>query len=450
MKRFKQIFNHQPPARLIALGFASTILLGTLLLLMPFSIRSGITVQPVDALFSATSAVCVTGLLTVDTADTFTPVGQAVMAVLIQIGGLGITSIGMGLALAAGRRISLRERTLIREAMNVGSLEGMVRLVRAIIKLTLAFELAGVIPIFAVFAQDYPPLKALGLSVFHSISSFNNAGIDILGGGRSLTPYRDNVLLNLSTCFLIISGGIGFLVMLDVVKCRFRFRKFTLHSKVVVTTTAFLLAAGTLLLKFTDPLSWLTAFFLSVSARTAGFATLDLGKLSNAGLFTILILMFIGASPGSTGGGIKISRIIIMCKTAKQDLMRVLHPHAVTTVRFEGKPLDDKTVFGVRTYMNLYLIIFVLSTMVVAINQFDLVTTFTAVASCLNNIGPGLELVGPMVSFADFSPLIKLVLSFDMLVGRLEIFPMLVLFAPSTWLRSKGHLDRRLRARNLF
>lgn len=213
-----------------------------------------------DALFSATSAVCVTGLLTVDTADTFTPVGQAVMAVLIQIGGLGITSIGMGLALAAGRRISLRERTLIREAMNVSSLEGMVRLVRAIIKLTLAFELAGVIPIFAVFAQDYPPLKALGLSVFHSISSFNNAGIDILGGGRSLAPYRDNVLLNLSTCFLIISGGIGFLVMVDVVKCRFRFRKFTLHSKVVVTTTAFLLAAGALLLKFTDPLSWLTAF----------------------------------------------------------------------------------------------------------------------------------------------------------------------------------------------
>ena len=435
MKRFKQIFNHQPPARLIALGFASTILLGTLLLLMPFSIRSGITVQPVDALFSATSAVCVTGLLPGDTADTFTPVGQAVMAVLIQIGGLGITSIGMGLALAAGRRISLRERTLIREAMNVSSLEGMVRLGRAIIKLTLAFELAGVIPIFAVFAQDYPPLKELGLSVFHSISSFNNAGIDILGGGRSLTPYRDNVLLNLSTCFLIISGGIGFLVMVDVVKCRFRFRKFTLHSKVVVTTTAFLLAAGTLLLKFTDPLSWLTAFFLSVSARTAGFATLDLGTLSNAGLFTILILMFIGASPGSTGGGIKISRIIIMCKTAKQDLMRVLHPHAVTTVRFEGKPLDDKTVFGVRTYMNLYLIIFVLSTMVVAINQFDLVTTFTAVASCLNNIGPGLNQVGPMMNFGAYSNFAKLVLIFDMLAGRLEIFPMLVLFLPDAWRR---------------
>ena len=218
----------------------------------------------------------------------------------------------MVLALATGRRISLRKRTLIREDMYVSSLEGMVRLVRAIIKLPLAFALAGVIPIFAVFAQDYPPLKALGLSVFLSYSSFYNAGIDILGGGRSLTPYRDNVLLNLSTCFLIISGGIGFLVMVDVVKCRFRFRKFTLHSKVVVTTTAFLLAAGALLLKFTDPLSWLTAFFLSVSARTAGFATLDLGTLSTAGVFTILILMFIGASPGSTGGGIKTTTIFVL------------------------------------------------------------------------------------------------------------------------------------------
>ena len=149
----------------------------------------------------------------------------------------------------------------------------------------------------------------------------------------------------------------------------------------------------------------------------------------------LVLLMFFGACAGSTGGGIKISRIIIMCKTAKQDLMRVLHPHAVTTVRFEGKPLDDKTVFGVRTYMNLYLIIFVLSTMVVAINQFDLVTTFTAVASCLNNIGPGLNQVGPMMNFGAYSNFAKLVLIFDMLAGRLEIFPMLVLFLPDAWRR---------------
>ena len=178
---------------------------------------------------------------------------------------------------------------------------------------------------------------------------------------------------------------------------------FTLHSKVVVTTTAFLLAAGALLLKFTDPLSWLTAFFLSVSARTAGFATLDLGKLSNAGLFTILILMFIGASPGSTGGGIKISRIIIMCKTAKQDLMRVLHPHAVTTVRFEGKPLDEKVLRGVHNYFNIYMLLLTLSVLLLSLNGFDIVSTFTAVLTCFNNVGPGLEMVGPMGSFADFS-----------------------------------------------
>ena len=435
MKRFKQIFNHQPPARLIALGFASTILLGTLLLLMPFSIRPGITVQPVDALFSATSAVCVTGLLTVDTADTFTPVGQAVMAVLIQIGGLGITSIGMGLALAAGRRISLRERTLIREAMNVGSLEGMVRLVRAIIKLTLAFELAGVIPIFAVFAQDYPPLKALGLSVFHSISSFNNAGIDILGGGRSLAPYRDNVLLNLSTCFLIISGGIGFLVMVDVVKCRFRFRKFTLHSKVVVTTTAFLLAAGALLLKFTDPLSWLTAFFLSVSARTAGFATLDLGTLSNAGLFTILILMFIGASPGSTGGGIKCSRILLAGRAIRREVHRIIHPRSVEIVKLDGKPVDESTLASVLLFISCYAMITLGASLVVALNDFPFTETLTSVITCISNTGPGLGAVGPAGNFSAFSPLSKLVLSLCMIIGRLEIFPILVMFSRSTWRR---------------
>lgn len=317
MKKLRHFILNQPPARLIALGFASTILLGTLLLLSPLAVRPGVTVHPADALFSATSAVCVTGLLTLDTADTFTFFGQAVMAVLIQIGGLGITSIGIGLALAAGRRISLKERTMIREAMNVDSLEGMVRLMRAVIKLTLAFETIGILPAFAVFVQDYPPLKALWLSIFHSVSSFNNAGIDILGGSRSLSPYRDNVLLNLSTCLLIILGGIGFLVMLDVVKCRFRFRKFTLHSKVVLTTTAVLLAGGTLLLRLTEPISWLTAFFLSVSSRTAGFAPLDLGGLTNAGLFTIILLMFIGASPGSTGGGIKTTTFFVLMQEVR-------------------------------------------------------------------------------------------------------------------------------------
>ncbi|MCI6083241.1 TrkH family potassium uptake protein, partial [bacterium] len=168
-----------------------------------------------------------------------------------------------------------------------------------------------------------------------------------------------------------------------------------------------------------------------------GFATTDFNLWPTFSKAILVLLMFFGACAGSTGGGLKISRIIIMCKAARQDMMRVLHPHAVTSVRFEGKPLERKTVSGVHIYMNLYLLICVLSMLIVAFDQFDLITTFTAVASCLNNIGPGLEIVGPMGNFADFSVPAKLLLTFDMLVGRLEIFPMLVLLAPTTWLKRR-------------
>ena len=193
----------------------------------------------------------------------------------------------------------------------------MVRLVRAVLFMTLCFELAGVICSFPVFIQDFPPLHALWISIFHSIAAFNNSGFDILGGLRNLIPYHDNVWLNLVTCGLIIFGGIGFLVVLDVIKCRFHFRKFTLHTKVVLTTTAVLLAAGTVLLQLTDGIGWLAAFFHSTSARTAGFSTVSMGDLSDAGLFVLIILMFIGASPGSTGGGIKTTTFFVLMQEVR-------------------------------------------------------------------------------------------------------------------------------------
>lgn len=317
MKTVSQLFKKQPPARIIALGFALAILLGAALLKLPVSVRDGVTVSWTDALFTSTSAVCVTGLIAVDSAESFTPFGQAILLALIQVGGLGVTSIGMGLALAAGRRISLRGRTLVREALNVDSLEGMIRLVRAVLLLTLCFEVGGILLSFPVFVQDFPPLHALWVSTFHSVAAFNNSGFDILGGLRNLIPYHDNVWLNLVTCALIIFGGIGFLVMMDVVRCRFRFRRFSLHTKVVLTTTAVLLAVGTVLLQLTDGIGWLAAFFHSVSARTAGFSTLPMGDLSNAGLFVLIILMFIGASPGSTGGGIKTTTFFVLMQEVR-------------------------------------------------------------------------------------------------------------------------------------
>ena len=310
----------QSPARIIALGFALVILVGSLLLMLPCSIQDGVTVRYIDALYTSTSAVCVTGLIAIDAGDTFTPLGQFFLAMLIQVGGLGVTSVGAGLILAAGKKFSFKGRLLIKEGLNVDSFKGVVSLVKSVLLMTFCFELVGVILSFIVFVQDYPPLHALGNSIFHSIAAFNNSGFDVLGGLQNLIPYRDDVLLNLTTCGLIIFGGIGFLVILDVLRNRFRFRKLALHSKVVISTSIFLIIAGTLILKCTDDVTWLGAFFHSVSARTAGFSTYPLGTFSNAGLFALTILMFIGASPGSTGGGIKTSTFFTLVQSMRSAL----------------------------------------------------------------------------------------------------------------------------------
>ena len=259
MKKKKKFSLWKTPGMFIAAGFAGVILAGTLLLLMPFSVRSDASVSFIDALFTSTSAVCVTGLIAIDVADHFTPIGQAIVAVLIQVGGLGVTSVGVGLIIAAGKRVSLRGRNLVKEALNIDSYRGIVRLVKGVLLLTLCFELTGAILSFIVFVQDYEPLHAAGISLFHSIAAFNNSGFDILGGLRNLTPYYDNVLLNLTTCFLIIFGGLGFLVILDILKQK-RFKKLMLHSKVVIVTSIGLILAGTLLLKATEDISWLGAF----------------------------------------------------------------------------------------------------------------------------------------------------------------------------------------------
>lgn len=316
MKGFTQFITKQPPGRLIAMGFATVILLGALLLMTPLAVRDGVEVSFIDALFTSTSAVCVTGLIAIDTADHFSPFGQGVVAALIQIGGLGVTSVGVGLIIAAGRRVSIRSRLLVKEALNVDSYGGIVRLVKSVLFMTLCFEVTGAVLSFLVFSRDYDPVHALGISIFHSIAAFNNSGFDVLGGLRNLIPYRDSILLNMTTCFLIIFGGLGFLVILDLLKHR-DFRHLTFHSKAVITTTIGLLVVGTLLLKATEDITWMGAFFHSVSARTAGFSTYSIGDFTNAGLFVLCVLMFIGASPGSTGGGIKTSTFFVILQAVR-------------------------------------------------------------------------------------------------------------------------------------
>ena len=312
-----QLIKKQPPVRIIALGFAAVILLGSILLMLPCSIQDGVTVRYIDALYTSTSAVRVTGLIAVDAGDTFTPLGQFFLGMLIQVGGLGVTAVGAGVILAMGKKVNMKGRNIIREAMNLDSGKGTVRFIQSVFLTTITFELVGAALSFIVFVQDYPPLHALGISLFHSVAAFNNSGFDILGNFQNLIPYQDDVLLNLVTCGLIFFGGIGFLVIREIVTKRFHWRKFSMHTKVVLTVSAALIVSGTVLLWLTEDVTLLGAFFHSVSARTAGFSTYSLGNFSNAGLFVLTVLMFIGASPGSTGGGIKTSTFFVLLQGIK-------------------------------------------------------------------------------------------------------------------------------------
>ena len=411
-----RFLKKQPPGRLIALGFAAVILLGAVLLLLPISVRPDAEVTPIDALFTSTSAVCVTGLIAIDTADHFTVFGQAVVAGLIQIGGLGVTSVGVGLVLAAGGRVSIKGRSLVKEALNVDSFQGMVRLVKAVLVMTLCFEGAGVALSFLVFSQDYAPLHALWISVFHSIAAFNNSGFDILGGLQNLIPYQTNVLLNLTTCGLIIFGGLGFLVMLDMGRAR-SFRKLTFNSKVVLTTTAALLLIGTLLLKATEEMTWLGAFFHSVSARTAGFSTYPIGELTNAGLFVLILLMFIGASPGSTGGGIKTTTFFALMQQVR----------AVFTKRKPGgfhRTLPAQAIDKAGVIALLSLVVVCCGTFLLCVlePELDFVRLLFAEVSAFGTVGLSTGIT------PDHSAASKLVLILTMYIGRLGAFTLFSLW----------------------
>ncbi|MEK4346005.1 TrkH family potassium uptake protein [Paenibacillus sp. FSL P4-0184] len=307
----------------MVLGFASIILIGALLLMLPISSTSGNDVSFIDALFTATSATCVTGLVVLDTGTTFTIFGKTVIMVLIQVGGLGFMTMATLFAMMMKRKISLRDRLILQEAMNQGSMEGIVRLIRRVLIYSLVIEGCAAVLLSIRWAFDMPLGKAIYFGIFHAVSMFNNAGFDIFGDFRSLTDYVYDPLVNIVVMFLIVSGGIGFIVMSDLVEFRVK-RKLSLHSKVVLSTTAGLILIGALVIfifEFTNQRTLgnlnfggkiLSAFFQSVSPRTAGANTVDIAGLRQASQFFMVILMFIGASPGSTGGGVKTTTFTIM------------------------------------------------------------------------------------------------------------------------------------------
>ena len=301
------------PYGLITIGFLLSILIGGTLLYLPISQKSGADVSLVDAFFITISAICVTGLSTIDVANSFNLFGYTIIALLIQIGGLGIVCAGLSIILLAGQKIGIKERILIKDSLNLNSLKGIVKLVKSIFRITFIIEFIGALFSFCSFIKYYKFKDAIVISIFHSISAFNNAGFDLIGNFRNLVPFENDILLNLTTSGLIILGGLGFIVINEIIEKK-DFKEISLHSKIVIKMSIALLIIGTLVIYASSDISLLASFFTSVSSRTAGFNTVPIDSFNKVSLLFIMILMFIGASPSSTGGGIKTSTFYSLIK----------------------------------------------------------------------------------------------------------------------------------------
>lgn len=307
------------PAQVLVLSFMALIAAGAILLRLPLAAaREPLTF--LDALFTATSAVCVTGLIVVDTPNDLTVFGQLVVLSLIQLGGLGYMAITTVVGVALGRQLSLHERLTLQEALNVQTMEGLARFVLTVLKLTLAFELAGALILTAWWAGEYGLGRAAYYGLFHAVSAFNNAGFALFSD--SLIRFRGDWVVNLVVTTLIICGGLGFVVLTEIGRIR-RYRRFSTHTRLVITLSAALIVVTTALIWFIEhdnPRTLqslgigeavLASYFQAVTPRTAGFNTLDIGAMQHASLFLLVLLMFIGAAPGGTGGGVKISTFSI-------------------------------------------------------------------------------------------------------------------------------------------
>jgi len=407
------------PPRLLLLGFSFIILAGTVLLMLPVS---SVTREPtsfVDALFTATSATCVTGLVLFDTGSYFSTFGHWVILMLIQIGGIGFMTMATLFALIFRRRISLKERLVLQESMNQGSIEGLVRLVRKVVFYALALETVGAALYAARFAIDMPIGQAVYHGVFHAISIFNNAGFDLSGDFSSFSKYASDLYMNVVSMALIVLGGFGFIVLADLFEFRSK-KKFSLHTKVVLSVSGGLIVVGAiviLIFEFTNERSigdanfgqkLLTSFFQSVTTRSGGVTTVDISEFRQATQFFIVILMFIGASPGSTGGGIKTTTFAVLVGAV---LAMIRGKEDVVLFRLR---LAQERVYKAVTVTLFCIGIVMAGTMILATTEDAafLKILFEA-TSAFGTVGLSMGLTG------DLSLAGKLTITFLMFVGRL-------------------------------
>ena len=401
--------------QIIIIGFAGIILVGTILLMMPFSTQSGAGTSFLDALFTATSAVCVTGLVVQDTATYWSYFGQFVILCLIQIGGMGVITVASSLALLSGRKLSFSQRNIMQEALSAPQVGGIVKLTSFVIKGTLLFEVLGALIMMPVFCKDFG-FKGIWMTIFHSISAFCNAGFDLLGVNAkysSLISYAENPVVNITIMLLIIIGGIGFLTWSDVVNHKHKIGEYRMQSKVILFTTGILIAVPTIyffVIEFTHlPLvdRIYASFFQAITPRTAGFNTVDFGILSEAGIGIIILLMLIGGSPGSTAGGMKTTTITVLFANAKAVFRRK------DETDLFGRRIPSDTIRTASTILILYVTLFFCGGVLLSLLEgLPMMTCLFETASAIGTVGLTLGIT-PQLGL-----LSRLILIFLMFFGR--------------------------------
>lgn len=407
--------------QIIIFGFSGVILLGTLLLMLPVSSRDGVMTSFPDALFTATSAVCVTGLVLHDTATYWSFFGQLIILLLIQTGGMGVVTVAASIAMVSGRKISLMQRSTMQEAIAAPKVGGIVRLTGFIVKVTLLLELLGAAVLSLVFCRDHG-IKGIWLGLFHAVSAFCNAGFDLMGtNGKfsSLTGYAADPVLNVTIMILIVAGGIGFLTWDDIRTNRRHLHRYRMQSKVILCTTAVLLIVPAVYFYFYEFAALepgeriLSAMFQAVTPRTAGFNTVDLNDMSEAGQAVIIVLMLIGGSPGSTAGGMKTTTIAVLSATAVSTFFRK------EDTDFFGRRIDDGVVKNAATILLMYLALFFSGGLVISVAEgLPMRDCLFETASAVGTVGLSL---GITPQLGTVSRLILILLMFFGRVGGLTL-----------------------------
>lgn len=409
-------------SRIILLGFAAAIIIGTLLLLLPIASSDGVAAPFSDALFTATSAVCVTGLVVRDTATCWSGFGQAVILTLIQIGGMGVVTVAVAIAMISGKKISLKQRSTMQEAISAHKVGGIVHLTGFIIRVTAFFELAGALLLAPGFCREFGFPKGIWYAVFHSISAFCNAGFDLMGTRApysSLTSFADSPLINAVIMTLIIVGGIGFLTWDDIRTNRLRFQRYRMQSKIILLTSALLIVLPGLYFFFFEFSSLpvkeriLESLFQAVTPRTAGFNTADLTAISQTGSAVLIVLMLVGGSPGSTAGGMKTTTLAVLLSTAISVFRQREYSH------FFGRRIEDRTVRNAITILMMYLVLFLTGGLILSrLESLPLLVCLFETASAIGTVG---LTMGITPALGQISRLILILLMFVGRVGGLTL-----------------------------